>query len=251
MRQINMHSVNFILYISLCSHHKSDITKYISFIMPLRNNLLGYNALTRRCCCFFIFSPFFKHLFFYCITEILDTVPEQVGNEKTTSRCAENNYYGILTFLKLQILNLELWPLLYIVFNGFSAQLLFNRKRLHGIKKFCGNIMGMCILTTRYFRFKYFSKYLNIIYFEYLMCALSYIHHVAMSTNVMYVSLHTFSFIFNMHYIFDVCMIVSIFRFVPYFSTKFIFRLFLLCWLCALDDRNACIYRSNEFIIFY
>lgn len=85
-------------------------------------------------------------------------------------------------------MNLELWPLLYIVFNGFSAQLLFNRKRLHGIKKFCGIIMGMCILITRYFRFKYFSKYLNIIYFEYLMCALSYIHHVAMSTNVMYVS---------------------------------------------------------------
>lgn len=148
-------------------------------------------------------------------------------------------------------MNLELWPLLYIVFNGFSAQLLFNRKRLHGIKKFCGNIMGMCILITRYFRLKYFTKYLNIIYFEYLMCALSYIHHVAMSTNVMYVSLHTFSFIFDMYYIFDVCMIVSIFRFVPYFSTKFIFRLFLLCWLCVLDDRNACIYRSNEFINFY
>lgn len=96
-----------------------------------------------------------------------------------------------------------------------------------------------------------FYQIFEQIYFEYLMCALSYIHHVAMSTNVMYVSLHTFSFIFNMYYIFDVCMIVSIFRFVPYFSTKFIFRLFLLCWLCVLDDRNACIYRSNEFINFY
>lgn len=158
LRQINMHSVNFILYISLCSHHKSDIKKIYFVYHAFTQQFVGVQCFDPTVLLFFIFSPFFKHLFFYCITEILDTVPEQVGNEKTTSRCAENNYYGILTFLKLQILNLELRPLLYIVFNGFSAQLLFNRKRLHGINKFCRNIMEMCILINRYFRFKYFSK---------------------------------------------------------------------------------------------
>lgn len=116
----------------------------------------------------------------------------------------------------------------------FSAQPLFNRKRLHGISRNFVDVLWRCA----------YYQVLLILFCVFNAC--SAVHSLCRIVNYcdsvgpwVTFACTLFSFIFHMYnYIFDIH--VSIFRFVTLaIQSLFIVCLFLLHRLCFFDDRNA------------